>query len=502
MRGMGTAALCFACLLLATTPPVPLGAAVPQNTTIHPAGVAARRLSASDLEQISQLVAAHGQPWLAIADWPSMRMEGWVWTVQVYMYPDKPTGDVRRGKVAVLTTTLQKLDDSSARKDWKLSGSLLTYADVPLAGDRASFRIASDLDWRRPFITKPSPRYGEINDADVFAIVTMLRGGEHGTWAISEMQLIDPNFVTVERIDPAAGRSAGESVLVRRQNGPWTASQTVERQLPSGPSPGRAPSGPAKPLSALPAIVVAMLAVGLNVFGLWAVFVAWKGGRGSPQFILAMLPMAVMCLVAPIPVVVLQLIGGFSSLVVHGGSGAAMLAHINRGFLVGACGFLLSLMAAAAMQWHAGWLDAPDDDATARQPTRWATLLLQVSPAIVVPVIALVRLVERTPRTIMEQLVTATQPFGASASVNLEQLSRTIAGWLILSFVGGIVGAVVVALVGVMTFILVRSNRFAGRMTGYAWIVVVIVALLGVWNLSSVVSDLQWLTVAAAKQRM
>jgi uncharacterized membrane protein YuzA (DUF378 family) len=86
--------------------------------------------------------------------------------------------------------------------------------------------------------------------------------------------------------------------------------------------------------------------------------------------------------------------------------------------------------------------------------------------------------------------------------VNLEQLSRTIAGWLILSFVGGIVGAVVVALVGVMTFILVRSNRFAGRMTGYAWIVVVIVALLGVWNLSSVVSDLQWLTVAAAKQRM
>jgi hypothetical protein len=497
---MRTAILSFLLVTITAGVAPRLVAAPLQNAPVRAIGTASRRLTSTDLDVISRLAGSRGQPWLAIANWPQRDgARAWLWTVHVYLSPDSDTGTLRRGPVAVVTSQLPAPDAFSIRKDWQLSASALAYAEVPVPG-RSSLTVGSERDPRRPFIAKASDTFGQISDADLLAVVALLRSGPHGAWAISEVALMDPNLVTVETIDPNPSQNSGESAIVHRDGGRWTVTQTMERRLPSPVQSSLSAPGTAPPGSAIPAVVVVILAAGLNAFGFWAVFSAWRGGRGSPQFILGLLPLALMFLVAPVPVIIWQMIRDFQHFAPQGGSAASMLAICERQFLAGGFGFLLSIAAAAALQWHAGWVDpAPaDDGTTATRSTRWQTLALALSSVIALPVLTLGALVERLPRTIVERALAAMQPASAPPP-DLEHLSAMIAGWLILAFAGGIVGVVVVALMGVMTLILVRSNRFSGRITTYAWIVVAIVALFGMWNVSRIATDLNWLASAAAR---
>jgi hypothetical protein len=442
---------------------------------------------------------------MAIATWPAPHSESpsmpldWRWTVDVYMFPTSPAGGVVRGKVVVLTTRLPGPDSFSSGKVWQLSEPPLAYADVP-SGGQVNFLISSDRDPRRPFITKPSDRYGQISDADLLAVVGLLRGGAHAGWAISEVAVMDPNLVTVETIDSNPAHDAGESVIVQRTTGQWAVMNTVAHQVP-GPAPFRTAWGTAPRSSTLLVGIISILAAGLNVFGLWVLFSAWKSGRGSPQFILGLLPVSLMFLIAPVPAMVLQIIRDFASLAPSGGNAAAMFANTGRGFLFGASGFVLSLASAAALQWHAGWVDesVTGEPVPSRHSSGWQTTVLALSPAIAVPVLLFCMFVERLPRTFMEQAMTIMHPTGASPGPDPAHVSRMISSWLVLGLVGGIIGAGIVALVGVTTLIIVRSARFPPRVTTYAWIVLALAATLGVWNVSRVVMDLNWLATTATR---
>jgi hypothetical protein len=89
--------------------------------------------------------------------------------------------------------------------------------------------------------------------------------------------------------------------------------------------------------------------------GFWILFRQWSRGRGSEQFVLSSLPLALLFLVGPVPLVAVQSARAFQSVAGHAGAkdAAGWAIGITRPLLMGSIGFLLAMIVAAVLQVRA-----------------------------------------------------------------------------------------------------------------------------------------------------
>jgi len=484
-----------------------LGANLPAETTaVRRIGPASARLTPRDLSQIERLVSGLGQPWLIIAKWPQRTIvDSWSWPAQVYFTPNSTTPGLSRGLAALVTATISSADGFDSEKTWQLEGGALAYAQVPAEG-HTGLDVKSDRDLHRPFLTIDSATWGRTSDADLVRIVRTVRGAGHGPWPIAEIATMNTDLVTVDTLDAVASSNAGESSIVSRQNGTWQITHSQARPLP--PSPDQDPflrmrtraenANEPMPTTVAPAVVIVVLGIGLAVFGFWIVFSAWRTGGGSPQFVLALLPLALMFLTAPVPIIVWQLIRGFGSIEAVGGVGsaAAVMIATNRSLLFGAAGFLLVMAAAAALQLHAGRVDNTATPVEGLPPPSraavWRTRAMLATPAVMIPVALLLATIDSLPRMTFGGALELMQRSG-STNREMEQLSQTVASLLMASFAGGIAATILVGLIGLASLLIVRTTRFSNRVTIYSWAICAIAIAAGLAHLSKLVADLRWL---------
>lgn len=247
-------------------------------------------------------------------------------------------------------------------------------------------------------------------------------------------------------------------------------------------------------MAGLPVWIVLALAATLNAFAIWTIHAGRRPGRSVPQFLLGLFPFAIMFLVAPVPFIVWQMVRDFRTFAPNGVNIVTVMEPPARAFLPGALGFVLSMLVAAALQWHASWEDGAAESADAIRPaTQWATMIVVILPLVALAVVGLCYLTQRIPRAVTERALllrstTSPPPFDP------HQLSANIAGWLVLSFIGGLVGTFAIALMGALTLTLVRSRRFSSRVGRCAWVVAAVLVLFGVWNAFQDLDDLNWIS--------
>jgi hypothetical protein len=79
------------------------------------------------------------------------------------------------------------------------------------------------------------------------------------------------------------------------------------------------------------------LVAGFYFTGLWWLFRQWRSGRSSGQFVLGLLPTALLFLTVPIPITVWELMQGFQRIGEQGLGGLAVVAPFCLGIARG-CG--------------------------------------------------------------------------------------------------------------------------------------------------------------------
>jgi hypothetical protein len=227
----------------------------------------------------------------------------------------------------------------------------------------------------------------------------------------------------------------------------------------------------------IPAVIVCAL-------GYWYVYRQWRLGLGCRLFVLTTLPMALLFLVAPLPIIAIRAIGEFRAIAASGVGGApaaaALVLLVVRPLQFGGLAFALALCVAAILQVKA-MRPAPEPDEppppmVERRTTTWATWVLIASSFLLLPATLLAQVIFGVARLMTQASVPATLATMDPAQVSTEIAARlTVGGFL------GLPVGLLTLLMGIANLIVTRlaaETAFARRAS---WAVLALAMLADLW---------------------
>jgi hypothetical protein len=239
------------------------------------------------------------------------------------------------------------------------------------------------------------------------------------------------------------------------------------------------------------------------IVGFWVLIKESRRGRGAGLFLLSALPLALLFLIAPVPLVALQLIQVFQTIAAAGRSDAnatgVLALGIARPLWPGLVGCLLALCVAAVLQVRAtrsgtppvrGILsvdDAPDAGAAPSSENRsWGNWILAASALLAIPAGILHYLTSGIAPLIVEagRVLTAPSPSASTvAGMTLGQLSALLSARLLLAAVGGLALTFFVLVFAIFNLAAVRYTRPSDALEKFSWAVFAILGIAAMWNL-------------------
>ena len=239
---------------------------------------------------------------------------------------------------------------------------------------------------------------------------------------------------------------------------------------------------------------------GLCTIGLAGQFLRWKRGRASSQFVLVILPAALVLLTVSIPHTVWQLVEEFRRIAERGSGGLAAVAPfciaIDRALSLGSVLFLAIMGAAGMLQALTGpeqgdrhlVHDAASFGSRAR---RWVVV---ASTLLAVPVLFLAYLTAAIPRLVMQA---GTLAAGAQLSPEVsQQAGATIANQTVLAMGAGLALSSVLTVSAIASLLAGQSRTALDSLDRFSWVVLTGLGLWVAWGLVRVSTDLRRLQEA------
>jgi hypothetical protein len=239
---------------------------------------------------------------------------------------------------------------------------------------------------------------------------------------------------------------------------------------------------------------------GLCVVGLSWQFLQSRCGRGSGQFVLGILPTALLLLTVSIPPTVWKLLEAFRRIAEQGSGGLAVVAPfcigIDRALWLGSLLFLVVMGTAGLLQAWAGlgqrepqtFPDAPVGG------SRWRRWLVIASTLLVIPVAFLSHLTAGIPRLVMRVCALAgDRQLGPEAT---QQASATISNQTVLAVFAGLALSSILVVCAIANLLAAHSRTALDSLDRYSWVVLAGVGAWVVWSLAGLSTDLNSFRVA------
>jgi hypothetical protein len=233
---------------------------------------------------------------------------------------------------------------------------------------------------------------------------------------------------------------------------------------------------------------------GLCAIGLAWQFFQWKRGRASSQFVLVILPAALLVLTVSIPHTVWQLVDAFRRIAERGSGGLAVVAPfciaIDRALSLASLLCLVIVAAAGMLQALAGQEPGepqPVHDATSARSRarRWVVV---TSTLLAVPALLLSYLTPAIPRLVMQ---VGTLAAGVQLSPEVtQQASATIANQTVLAIGAALVLSFVLAASAIANLFAGHSRAALDSLDRFSWVVLTGLGLWVAWCLVRLSTDL------------
>ena len=245
----------------------------------------------------------------------------------------------------------------------------------------------------------------------------------------------------------------------------------------------------------------------MGVLGGYAVLLRQSGSRpGAGPVPLGAFPLALLVLIAPVPLVALQSIRDFQALASSGHADMKNAAGLALGILrplsFGCLLFVAALGVAAGIEWFRDPQPEPTEEASpGRHGDRpvWTVWILSLSPVLVFPVGALVYLTRDVASLLMQAgiALTPSNPQPVIAGMDLSQLSGFVARRLMLGAFGGSIMALLVVGSAIAAVAAHRYSAKSAALDRLSQAVTVAGGVFGIWTLVVLTMDIGSIARAA-----
>jgi hypothetical protein len=224
--------------------------------------------------------------------------------------------------------------------------------------------------------------------------------------------------------------------------------------------------------------------------GFWILFRQWSRGRGSEQFVLSSLPLALLFLVGPVPLVAVQSARAFQSVTGHAGArdAADWAIGIARPLLMGSIGFLAAIVVAAVLQMRAM---TRSREIVSRVGAR-GNLVLVASSLLALPVGLLTYLTQGIAPLIMRagvELAGAAAMPATVAGMTPTQFVDLVSTRILRAGFWGFPLLLVVFLFGIGNQVAAGFSKVSSPLVKYSWAVFAVTSIAAAWNIA-------WLTIS------
>jgi len=233
---------------------------------------------------------------------------------------------------------------------------------------------------------------------------------------------------------------------------------------------------------------------GLCSIGLWWLFRRWRCGRGSRQFVLGILPAALLLLTVAIPPTVSNLLEAFRRIAEQGSGGLAVVAPfcigIDRALWFGSLLFVVVMGTAGLLQIWPGPdqrepQTVPDAPPVGSRLRRWIVI---TSTLLVIPVAFLSHLTAAIPRLVMR--VGALAGGGQLSPEATQQTSATLSNQIVLVTFAGLAFSSILAVCAIANLFAAQSRTALDSLARYSWAVLAGVGVWAVWSLVRLTTDI------------
>jgi hypothetical protein len=246
----------------------------------------------------------------------------------------------------------------------------------------------------------------------------------------------------------------------------------------------------------------AFAAVAVLVFAaLVILFRQWRSGRGSAQFVLSVVPLALLFVIVPIPLSAVRTVREFQALAAGGHAGAkeatALALGIARPLWLGSLAFLVVVTIAGGLQVLASHLDRQRKAASSNSGGRrrvWGNRTLLASSLLVIPVAILSYLMQTVATLTMRAgtaLTRSVEAQGNAAGMDPSTLGELISSRLLLAGFLGFPLILAVIVVGVGDLFADRFSVSTVALSMYSWALFLAVSILAAWNVIELASSIR-----------
>ncbi len=220
----------------------------------------------------------------------------------------------------------------------------------------------------------------------------------------------------------------------------------------------------------------------------------WRHGA-TAQYVLAVLPAALLFVILPIPALMFSTIRGFQRIAENGTnsySAAGVLSlEINRVLWLGSLGVLITMVVAGLMQWRGS---GGNSDGIADETRTWRDWILLGCALLVLPAALLAYVAGEVPRTLVGAMamITGGAPSPVPSS-ELGNLSAKISNLLITGFLGGLLLALTDLFAAAGAVYAASGIRQPRRTAPSAWVMLTIVLLGATWNALQLRVERRWI---------
>lgn len=230
-----------------------------------------------------------------------------------------------------------------------------------------------------------------------------------------------------------------------------------------------------------------------------------RRGHATPDYVPVLLPMALLFLVASVPVAIYRMIVGFQAIAQAGVAGeiraVEISAALTRALQAGAAGSITALAIVAALHAFGLRTMKSADVSTSSVPrSTWSGMWLIASCLVIVPVAATVFVAQQLPYLVAGRAIDLAHS-GTAAAAQLSAMSQRISSQLVFGILAGLLMSAALFCLSAANLLVAAMKRPAGRRNTLSWAALVLAAAVVTWNLTVLSSDLRWLDVRAAEAR-
>lgn len=230
------------------------------------------------------------------------------------------------------------------------------------------------------------------------------------------------------------------------------------------------------------------IAAGIFLVGVLLLYWQWRLGRGSRQFILGTLPLALCFVTIPVAFVSLETVREFQRIAVEGGGAQRALRvciSIAQPLWWASSGLLVAMSAASGLQALARRSPVVSDPEHARVSS-WRRAILVTSSLLSVPVMLLAHRTRGITKLVMPALTERL------SSEQLGQLSSDISTRCIVGLYGGTVLSFLLVTGVLPNLLLMDPDSEDTALTKYALAVLIVMTSVAVWNVIGLAADMRW----------